>query len=237
MKIQHLPCPQCRKLGKDRSGDNLAVYPDGGSFCFSCGYHESSKKYVPKLREDCRIVSFPRSPIPSDKRKQLELYLTDKEIQDHFTFDPNLGRMVLLDTLPDFYWGRDGHNGRSKVFTQGKVPFHVFSSKLGLRSSTLIVVEDPISAIAVSRVCDCLPLFGSHLSSEWYHKLLVAGYDDIVFWLDRDKAQDSLSYALSFRHLFNTDYILSPKDPKCYSVAEIQQYIEKAYQHNDPLPI
>ena len=30
-------CPKCREQGKDRHGDNLAVYSDG-SYCFSCGY-------------------------------------------------------------------------------------------------------------------------------------------------------------------------------------------------------
>ena len=31
-------CPKCQEEGRDRSGDNLAVYDDGGAFCFSCGY-------------------------------------------------------------------------------------------------------------------------------------------------------------------------------------------------------
>ena len=34
------PCPACREAGKDRSGDNLVVYPeDRGAHCFACGYH------------------------------------------------------------------------------------------------------------------------------------------------------------------------------------------------------
>lgn len=31
-------CPKCYKLGKDRKGDNLAIYADGHSWCYSCGY-------------------------------------------------------------------------------------------------------------------------------------------------------------------------------------------------------
>lgn len=30
------PCPRCRKLGRDSKGDNLAVYSDGGTWCFAC---------------------------------------------------------------------------------------------------------------------------------------------------------------------------------------------------------
>src|SRR5512139_1097391 len=30
-------CPECAKKGKDRSGDNLGVYSDGHTYCYSCG--------------------------------------------------------------------------------------------------------------------------------------------------------------------------------------------------------
>jgi len=236
MKVTHIACPQCRKNGKDRAGDNLAVYPDGGSFCFSCGYHESGTRYVPKMRDDRRIVSFPRSPIPKVNRAELEKYLSNEEIDRHFTFDPQLGRMVLLDTLPDFYWGRDGTNGRTKVFTQGEVPFHVFSSRTNPLCRTLVVVEDPVSAIVVSRLYNCLPLFGSHVPVSWYHKLLLTGSDVVIFWLDRDKAKESLSYALSFRHLMATDCLITNKDPKAYDVAEMRQFMEKLENKYDPIP-
>lgn len=236
MKVSHIACPQCRKNGKDRKGDNLAVYPDGGSFCFSCGYHESGKKYVPQIREDRRITAFTHSPIPETHYGQLSKYLTDMEIARHFTFDPHLQRMVLLDTLPNFYWGRDGHAGRTKVYTQGEVPFHVFSSRSDPGCRVLVVVEDPISALVVSRVYNALPLFGAHLPTSWYRKLLLTDNDLLVFWLDRDKAKESMKLALSFRHLIQTDFIVSPLDPKCYAVADIQQYIEKVVVHEDPIP-
>jgi twinkle protein len=32
-------CPACAEEGRDRSGDNLTVYDDGGSHCFACGYN------------------------------------------------------------------------------------------------------------------------------------------------------------------------------------------------------
>ena len=237
MKVRHIACPQCRRNGKDNKGDNLAVYPDGGSFCFSCGYHENSKKYVPKMREDRNIVSFARGTIPKEHKAYLQQYLTDKEIQDHFTWDTSLGRMVLLDTLPTFYWGRDGHtSGRTKVYTQGEVPFHVFSSRTNPDCDALVVVEDPISAIVVSRNYNALPLFGAHLPVSWYHKLLLSCNNLVVFWLDRDKAQESIRLALSFRHLISTDCIVSSKDPKFYGVTEVNQFMEKIVSREDVIP-
>lgn len=41
-----VPCPACREKGRDQSGDNLEVYPDGHAHCFSCGHH------VPKYTEE-----------------------------------------------------------------------------------------------------------------------------------------------------------------------------------------
>lgn len=32
-------CPNCEKKGRDRKGDNLAIYSDGHGYCFSCGFY------------------------------------------------------------------------------------------------------------------------------------------------------------------------------------------------------
>ena len=38
--ISRGPCPKCRENGEDRSGDNLARYDDGHSYCYKCGFVE-----------------------------------------------------------------------------------------------------------------------------------------------------------------------------------------------------
>lgn len=48
--MQRKPCPSCRAMGRDKSGDNLVVYPDGSSHCFSC--HYDSRKAGHKEEED-----------------------------------------------------------------------------------------------------------------------------------------------------------------------------------------
>lgn len=234
MKLKHVACPMCRTNGKDTKGDNLALYPDGGAFCFSCGYYQSTRKFIPETKTGAYQYNFQRgSVIPKELRKELEQYLTDSEIQKHFCFDPSMQRMVLLDTLPHFYWGRDGRSDR-KVWNQGEVPFYVFSGGLYSGNGTLVVVEDPISAIVVSRNYDCLPLFGSHLKPDWYHKLLLAAKSELIFWLDRDKSQESLELALTFRHLLQTNFVVSSKDPKAYDVVEIQHFMDKARRIREP---
>ena len=37
--VQRARCPRCASGGKDLTGDNLAVYSDGHTHCFGCGYH------------------------------------------------------------------------------------------------------------------------------------------------------------------------------------------------------
>lgn len=37
--VKRLACPRCRQNDKDRSGNNLTVYDDGHSYCFSCNLY------------------------------------------------------------------------------------------------------------------------------------------------------------------------------------------------------
>ena len=37
IRLYQTECPNCRSKGKDKHKDNLAVYDDGHTYCFSCG--------------------------------------------------------------------------------------------------------------------------------------------------------------------------------------------------------
>ena len=43
-------CPRCAKNGRDRSGDNFAIYEGGSGHCFSCGYTIPSQDYLQESR-------------------------------------------------------------------------------------------------------------------------------------------------------------------------------------------
>lgn len=54
-------CPQCRKIGRDRTGNNLAIYDDGHSYCFSCSFYaltpldtKESLEYIPRYTKDTK---------------------------------------------------------------------------------------------------------------------------------------------------------------------------------------
>lgn len=57
-------CPECREEGRDRTGDNLCVFPEGNTYCNACGY----KGFV-----DAIGVSMPRE----SKLEYLDKHSTD----------------------------------------------------------------------------------------------------------------------------------------------------------------
>jgi twinkle protein len=52
--LTKIQCPKCASNGGDNSEDNLAVYDDGHSYCFSCQYFEQGEamENVVRMQED-----------------------------------------------------------------------------------------------------------------------------------------------------------------------------------------
>lgn len=48
--IGDAPCPECRRNGRDRTGNHLMLFEDGGAFCNRCGYTESNTDIQPNER-------------------------------------------------------------------------------------------------------------------------------------------------------------------------------------------
>ena len=172
-------CPKCRELGRDRSGDNLVTYPDGGFHCFSCGYHKSGK-FNPRLvvgYEDDDKPEFPRTitvPIQGTQNYAwLKQYgLTDEEIRTHSSMDRITNKHFYSvkndDGSPVYMEFRavDGRKPKTKsygvkphdrmVFDINKYPDHL--------RYRIVLVEDIVSCIKVARHVPSLCLFGSVLS-------------------------------------------------------------------------
>ena len=62
--IRHEACPSCRKIGKDKHGDNLGIYEDGSKYCFSCGYTRRGKNTVSKALETAGKVFDEKVALP-----------------------------------------------------------------------------------------------------------------------------------------------------------------------------
>jgi len=237
MSVTKEPCPRCRQRKADTRGDNLIRFEDGGGYCFACGHVERATRYpsfeaMAKTRKE--VNEFPRTEIwrPTKEWDYLHQFLTEDEISRSFVYDTSRNRAVLRQGVPTFYWGRSAGED-PKVLSFGEKEFILFGFGNrylpGFVSNTLVIVEDPVSAIAVGRVCTALPLFGTEFPTKWYQRLAyVTEIKRLVFWLDDDAFNRSLEYTYKFSSVFETSFIRTPKDPKEYSRDETSKYLNLA---------
>jgi hypothetical protein len=203
--------------------------------CFACGYFVKPRIVAikEKLRESA-ADNLLRGALPFHAREYLKRYLSNQEIDAHFTWDVRRDRLVLLDTLPGFYWGRDPTGKDPKVISLGFTPLRIFTELDVNKCRTCVIVEDPISALKVSRHCPTVPLFGAHLPEDWMRSMTRFPFANLIFWLDEDKAKQALTYALMLKNLFHTNIIVSKKDPKDYTDVAIREFIKEAEKNVQP---
>lgn len=91
--------------------------------------------------------------------------------------------------------------------------------------ASICIVEDIVSAVKVSRACDCLALLGSYIPTNLIR--YIVAYDKILIWLDYDKQKESIQFSKRLRELTGKDIrcIITEQDPKEYSTEEIERYV------------
>jgi hypothetical protein len=242
----HEQCPQCAKLGKDRNGDNLAVYSDGGKHCFSCGYHVFGSS-IARLKSRTTggssnigttrtTVTLPRDVdevLPHQARNFLTKYeLTELDAQvNHCLWSEKYERLIFPYFDEHGLYGWQGRylgldKEEKKWYGLGKIHEHIHvvgNTKL----KTIVLTEDVLSAIKVAKtgvVCGS-PLFGSHIPNIRFLQL-AKFYDTIIVWLDKDKQKEAIKFAQQARNIaVNTTVIITNKDPKEYTLDEIKNYL------------
>jgi DNA primase len=144
-------------------------------------------------------------------------------------FDDN-GNLVYLQTR---YFGQNEKypkyvtSGESeKVFaimdSEGR--HHVHNANDGVLNK-LVLVEDFISAIRVSRSYPAMPLFGSNLSIPRI-RVLSDRVTNLVIWLDRDKLKEAVKARFKALPYFDSvTVIVKDLDPKEYTDDEIRSII------------
>jgi hypothetical protein len=257
----------------DMRGDNLAVYPDGHKYCYSCGYSEqaSIKQRLSDVQQAPRALDFPSDYsryLPHFVLQWLAKYqLTQKEIVDN-RFGWSASRELLIMPVYDtdnqviMWQGRNFKTVKSYVDVSTPEFPHLFSPRtipdgpkyitkgqpsdilhiiepLMITStlvSTIIVVEDLISAIKVGRVCSCLPLWGSNMGLGTL-KRLQDRFKRLGMWLDPDKTVASVKTALRASQFMESFVITTASDPKDYSAEAISVTIEQAMRNVVPTGI
>jgi hypothetical protein len=113
-----------------------------------------------------------------------------------------------------------------RYFNSGR--FHSFLHILNLydgRGDDVIVVEDLVSAIKISRRYSALCLFGTNLNNTQMTDLRHLT-ENVTFWLDEDKASKGLSLAKAVSQFdIAAKLIVTKHDPKEYNNAQIQDII------------
>lgn len=237
---RHEPCPKCREMGVDKSGNNLGVWDDH-KYCFSCGYVEinnslnlnriTNNKKSQDVSAYIELPSDITTVLPERAVKWLDKYELTETEKNQFLWSEQYQRLIypvydLYDNLL-FYQGRafNQDNGKhSKYSTQGfgnKI-FHL----IGPEQPRLIVVEDVVSALKISRQAYVMPLWGSQISPERV-RMLSGMVFKLWIWLDKDKAEYSLkTRQMASPYFDEVRCIITDKDPKEYSNDKIMEIIK-----------
>lgn len=100
---------------------------------------------------------------------------------------------------------------------------------LGRSSSQLVLVEDIISAIKLSKITMAMPLYGSHIGVERFKRLYSLYKDqvEVCIYLDFDKAKEAINETKRGRLCgFKTRTIIHKLDPKEVPLEELKILID-----------
>lgn len=235
--LLHKPCSRCG------SSDANGIYDDDHEYCFSCGYYKPSKiksaSQVAKLLQPKQEQVRGELPydfttaIPKEPYSWLKQYaITSEEISNNNIGWSDTNSMLIFPFYGEqdvlLCWQGRYFPARSpKVYTSGFPDNHTLLHHSSSRRSVrrVVVVEDSISAIKVSRVCDSSELLGSNLSM---HKAVGLSrlYSHLTLWLDSDKLKSSIKFCEKYNTLFaEVDYIFTELDPKEYNTEQIKEFL------------
>lgn len=115
-----------------------------------------------------------------------------------------------------------------KWYIHGKKSEHIDLMSANVLSPRVVVVEDKLSAIKVSRLVSSVCLYGTKIPLE-HARTLSKTFSELVIWLDSDKRRESVVQAMVMNSLFKqVKVVFSDKDPKCYENSEIQGFLGAA---------
>lgn len=234
--VKHESCPSCG------SRDNLGRYSDGSAFCFGCHYTERGT-HSPFIGERDRKNETPTDGIrfPDDATRSIApvaaAWLHSFGITGYEAIRAGIKWSPSWEQLCIPFYDRDGQLCciQSKNFNHkraSKAKYYNIGNKdesftrYGTRGTTLVLVEDTLSALKIGRQSVSMPLLGTSISK---NKLaaLRPFYEELIVWLDSDKWREARAIADAAALLgFKTSSRYTEYDPKTYTDEQIQELIK-----------
>lgn len=234
--VGHEACPTCG------GSDPMGRWSDGHAYCFNCGRYETGtgkerlRSFGEQLKDKEKIATCPALPIdwtatlPDLARNWINKYNISYEDTRKYCFkwSENLQLLIMpaMDRLGQirFWQARTFHpSAFHKYMTYGRK--EEFDLILGedKSGSTIVLVEDYLSAIKVSKVTTVSPLFGSEISIVKRNRL-CSQFERIILWLDFDKRASALKWKVANKPYFHggIETVWDLRDPKECSVEEIK---------------
>lgn len=239
--IRKEACPECRSIGNDKSGDNLAVYSDGHCFCYRCGYITGRKSFTRTEQPQSQRIILPAdvtTELPFEARTWLGQYqLARLDLnRNHVMWSEKWSRIIFpyfneteLLAWQGRYIGKEltsyqGQNSKpAKWFSQGKI--HEIIHPVQVTKRKAVLVEDIVSAIKVSRHMGAIPIFGSSISTKQILRLKTI-CDILYVWLDKDIQQKAVKLSHTIELLgIQSRTIITDLDPKLVEHEEIERIL------------
>ena len=237
--VKHAPCPSCG------SKDNLAIYADH-EYCFGCShlvfYNYHNRRILDTKEVDTKLVSLPDdiSPsIPAIADLWIKKYdLTLRELHDNRVVWSEYRKLLIFPYFDEkgHLWGWQGRyfgddpkhpkwTGKGAFKEQIKV-----YEKKDLTDSTdssIIIVEDIISTIKLSRIYNTTCIYGSFIDINKYIKIYKTYKPKSLYiWLDKDKEKESRLFSIQFNNLgIPCSVISTDLDPKEYNNDQIKEIV------------
>ena len=236
-------CPECASKGKDTSKDNLGVYSDGHVYCFACRHYRDAsleKKLMPvKVKTETKEIALPFDAsinFPEEVLSRLSAWgITPADIVNHH-FKWSESRKVLvmpvysIDGTLLMYQERSWDIGAKKYLTYGSPSdiLHIIRP-IGVPedNSVIIITEDLVSAIKVSKYKPAMPIWGSDIPLKTITRL-AARFSVVGVWLDPDMKLKAVKDVLRISQYVPAFFIDSTLDPKFYELERIKEHIDIA---------
>lgn len=232
-------CPNCAKLGKDTSKDNLAIYSDGHEWCYSCGFYKKGNKIkqlqaLPKqeleivLPYDCSF-DYPQRAL--QWLEQYELSRNDLIVNRVMwsEWSQRLYFPVFAESGLLAYQGRYfGTEKKPKWWGQGDLKNVHHYLLTPNPDNSIILCEDIVSAIKIQKVGhNSMPLFGSHIDFKRLSRLSKR-FSKVGIYLDPDKRKEAVKFAQLGKSIGLDCYVIfSDKDPKEESYDCLSRLLQK----------